>query len=692
MAGYLSLLLLFLSTYLFTLRSRPKGVTDFCITFFILSIAQLILSANILSYFELLNSVNSWLISGLFFLLISSALTAYTGNVSLKPPFWNQSRRVLFHPDSFRKLSAVEKLIFISLGGALTITALMNLFLVFNLAPGNHDSMTSHLVRVAYYLQYGSYDFFDANSWGHVVHPRNSTSLFLYSYLVTGNENMTQLVQFISYWITLLSVYGITALSGMGRKAALLSACVAGLLTSILMQATTTQSDLILTAMVGSIVYHLLAFKVSGNQRFLVMAILTVSMAMGVKASVLLALIPAAMIGVYSIIGEPIKKQIKIYTHAAGFLLLFTVMFTLTSGYLFNINKFGHPLGPDYVRSEHTFESESAGYIAKNGVRNSVRYGVEFISLDGFPTITPIRKIQMALRGYSRNELDQFVNHPESNIISADSTTSGSNRVTYTGQNPFIHYLMDAEASRNQFNYFKMPATDEDFSYWGILGFGLIWITFIYSIFAADAPKTLKVLALSAVVFFLLQAFSGPFDPWRGRYFNIAVIFMAPSVGLFLRSNFKLLRVYLLLMIIIGSVSAVSAVILKSGGFYPIESAENDTGITYTFNFHFQQERLYQLTRRGTAYGPIKAFEENVPKDANVAVFLHDGVSYEYPLFGENFSRTLYPINPFDKGVQPVPDEADYLVYYYDYPDADFTNDILLGNLFGNPLYLRPLN
>ncbi|MEX1014096.1 MAG: hypothetical protein WDZ80_02965, partial [Candidatus Paceibacterota bacterium] len=301
------------------------------------------------------------------------------------------------------------------------------------------------------------------------------------------------------------------------------------------------------------------------------------------------------------------------------------------------------------------------------------------------------RRIQMRLRGYSQEEFDQHVSMPQFDPDSEEPGSSETKLITYSGNNPLIHYVIDPEASRVQFNYFKMPATSEDFSYWGVFGFGLVWLTFFYSIFAKDVPRGLKILAIAAIVFFLLQSFAGPYDPWRGRYFNIAAIFMLPSAGLILKTKVKLLKLYLLFIIALGSVSALSGVILKSGSFYPVESDEESSINSYEFRFLFLEDRISQLTRLGPYHDPIVAFENIVPKNAAVAVYLHGGVNYEYPLFGENFSRTLYPINSFIHGVLPVPDDADYLLYYYDYPDADFENDILLGDVFGDEWYLRPL-
>ncbi len=689
MTGYLSLFLFLLSTVLFALYCRPLNRVEFLINSFCLMAAQIVISANILSYFEELNSIIAWLLAASLFFIISVILYLFhVSKTGYLNGFYIFTKSFSFNLKWFKRLSLFQKSVFVPLIGSVIILGLMNLFLVFNLAPGNHDSMTSHLARIAYYLQQGSYEFFEANYWGQVVHPRNSTSLFLYSYLMSGNENLTQIVQYLSYWIIIISIFGISRKAGMSKNQSLFSALISGLLISILMQATTTQNDLLLTALIGSIVYYFFGFKHDGKKQHLILASIAISISLGVKASIVLAMVPVAFIAVWCFNrnGDPLKTQINHYLFTGIAFIVSVVLFTLSSGYFFNIQKFGHPLGPEMIRVSHTFESESAGFIVQNGIRNTARYAVEFVSLDGLPTISPIRKAQKRIRGYSQNYYQEFFHSADSdnNIVESDIQST----IEYTGNRSLINYLMDSQAARAQFNYFKMPVSNEDFSYWGIFGFTLIWPLLFYSLFSKKSSVSLKILAIAAIIFFLLQGFSGPYDPWRGRYFNIAVIFATPALGLILYTKSRFLKLYLLLVIYIGCISAFSGNILKSGQISDVESNGNH----YTFDFFFTKDRIAQLTRLGQFYEPVKAFNDIVPESASVAVYL-PGDSHEYPLFGKNFTRTLYPINSFISGVQPIPENAEYLLYHDSYPFADIENDIHIGQLIysGTDWYIRIL-
>jgi hypothetical protein len=55
-------------------------------------------------------------------------------------------------------------------------------------------------------------------------------------------------------------------------------------------------------------------------------------------------------------------------------------------------------------------------------------------------------------------------------------------------------------------------------------------------------------------------------------------------------------------------------------------------------------------------------FDQLVPQDATVALATIND-DYEYPLWGNRFTRKLIPINPFEQGLKPVPNEATYLFF-----------------------------
>ena len=98
--------------------------------------------------------------------------------------------------------------------------------------------------------------------------------------------------------------------------------------------------------------------------------------------------------------------------------------------------------------------------------------------------------------------------------------------------------------------------------------------------------------------------------------------------------------------------------------------------------------REEQVTRSATDYYQlIQKFDQTVPADATVAVLMYED-SMEYPLFGKGLTRTIIPVNSFLKGRQPIPSNAQYLLYFETFPCTNLDADIYLGDGW----YLRKLN
>jgi hypothetical protein len=527
-------------------------------------------------------------------------------------------------------------------------------------APHNWDSMTCHLARVAYYLQHGNLDYFDANYWAQVVHPKNSILLLLYTYLMScGNENLTQIVQFISYWAAVCAVYGISLKVGSNRTQGLFAALVFALLTECLMECTTTQNDMILTAYSGSIIYSLLSFRETNHPKYLFWAALGIGIAIGIKSSFLLVLPVLVIVSLYALIH---KCKLSLKRTALNLLVLGALtivaisVFALPAGYLDNYRRFNHPIGPESIRKVHSFEGKSVSFIIINGTRNLFRFGFDFLSLDGLPPIPPIVKLQQTIREIPAKLV---------RIVGLD--------------------LERAEAVRQPFRYQKPPSAHEDLSSWGIFGFGLILIVVLLSVLGLIRNTDIRLLSFATLMFLLIQSYAGPWDPWRGRYFLICAVIATPVVGVCLKNKFRFIQACLILIVFVGCLSAVSAVLFRINSLlcFPQFSGTNKQLVITSV---FSLDRLRQLTRnRLNYYEALKNYEELVPENSVVAVYL-GADSYEYPLFGKDLNREVIPINSFSKGIQPIPEKAEYLIYSIGFPYAD-KSDIHLGEDW----YLRKL-
>lgn len=660
---FYSLPVFFFSSLLVTRALEPRGPIDTLLFFASLFCAHIIATGFVLSALRKINYPEAWAVASSVLLIacwiaigLSNALrnkhlsSKNTGNSRLRQPSTLLStlgceyRRFLNLFDDlarqFMALVITEKLLVVLPVITFLVLSFINFGLAIITAPHNWDSMTYHLARMAYYLQFGSLDAYDANYWAQVTHPKNATILFIYSYLVSGrNENFIQLVQFISYWIGTIAVYGICRRLERDRLSSLITACIFALLTEILMQAKTTQNDMIATALVAIIVYMLYAYRESGQIRYTVVGSLSAGILLGIKASVLLAIPSLVAIALCVIL---VRREYITLISLPVTTLVASLLFAVPSGYFENQRMFGNPIGPENVRVEHSFESAPLDRVVAYGTRNLARYSFEFLSLDGMPGIvTPLQRILRRI--------------PNAVV----------NRVGLD--------LQASDATRARFSFYKGPTSHEDGSYWGVFGFALIWPLALLTLLGIVKFRGARVLSVAAVLFVLVQAYSGPYDPWRGRYFIIAAVFAVPLAARFLlyQKN-PILRAYLLLIMILGCFSAFTAVLLRSND-RPWET--------------LSMNRVEQITRNRRDYmEPIRRFEERVPRDATVALFL-GGDTFEYPLFGEGLTRKLIPLNSFIRGPKPVPTEADFLLY-----SSKIFKDSLVGDIpLGQDWYLRKL-
>ncbi len=654
-----------LSCYFLLRIFRPTETSESVLVFFCLLTAHITALGYVLSFMSHVSDIGYWSILGMGTALISAAAVVWTENARrfVLPKFRTPcSTHFATSIKSWyvHELSRFEKLLLTPLMLTALLLGILNLTVVFLAAPHNWDSMSYHLARVAYYLQHGNLSYFDANFWAQVCQPKNSTLLLLYTYLVSGrNENATQLVQFISYWVAVCSVYAISRKTGSNRTQSMFAAMVCALLTEWLMEATTTQNDMILTAFFGTTTCSLLTFRKERKSKYLILAALGIGLSVGTKASAFLPLVSIGLVASYALFTTKLRSVLRNSAILAGSTLVAISVFALPSGYAENYVRFGHPIGPKQVRTEHSYEGRPASWIAVNGTRNVVRFAFDFLSLDGLPGIGIVQKAQTILRSLPSKVMSR---------LGVDLVTS--------------------EGTRAPFCLSRTPKDHEDSSQWGVLGFSLVWVAVFLSVFGVFKSPDVRVLSIAAVLFFLCQAYAGPYDLWRGRYFITCAVFAVPAVSTFLETRSSLGRAYLILVIVVGCLSAVSAVVLRDNR--PLISFR---GRTSSITSVFTRDRIGQLTGSygGKYYEAIKAFDSLVPSSATVAVCLSGGLVgsdfQEYPLFGRHLTRTLIPINSFEKGLQPIPATADYLLYAQGtFPNA-CPDDILLGDDW----YLRRL-
>lgn len=543
----------------------------------------------------------------------------------------------------FSGLAPFLKFVFGTMLITLAITAITNLLLTLFTVPNEWDSMTGHLNRVVQYMQRGSMRHFGGTNWNIDTYPKSVCTIQIYSFLMTGRfENAFKLIHHLSYWTAIVAVFGIVQRITKGVvPAAFFCALVYALLPNFLMQAITTETDIVLTAYLSVLLYMLFTFHETRDNRYLWLAGIAFGLAFGHKITFALLLPSVFVVMVYTVFWSDSLKITVARTWKLGAAILVAMcLWTFPTGYLKNIQVFGHPIGPPTALKHQSVErAGSLKNLLVQGSRNFIRYGYDHANLDGIRS-TPTG---VALNKAVRTPL----------VVLEDKLHLRLDEVTEFSIQPFSF-------DRRFIFYNANP-------YWGIFGFGLILPFALLLLVFLLRSGPLQTLALALVLHFAALSFSAPYDPFKGRYFIETGLFGAPLLALLFtnqwvsvfRSGRVLWKTYVGLVVIVGCASALMTVFLNTRALPFAWRGPNGTA----YSSAFSADRIKMMTiGRPDTYRAYLRFDQLVPENATVALgTIND--DYEYPLYGPHLSRRLIAINPFERGVQPIPNEADYLFF-----------------------------
>ncbi|GAB4033483.1 ArnT family glycosyltransferase [Spirosoma jeollabukense] len=644
---YLSALFLFLIYVgrLATQICRPS-LTEWWLTTFLLGAGSVILTGFILS--ALYQTANTPVWAGSVFVtatILSTILKRLIPNresFALLPLI---RQRTQTFSSWFGQLSGYSRFLFSVLFATLAVIAITNVLLVLFTVPNEWDSMTGHLNRVMQYIQRDSMRHFGGTNWNIDTYPKSVCTLQIYSFLMTGHfENGFKFIHHLSYWTAIVAVFGIVQRIGQNKlSASFFCALAYALLPDFLMQAITTETDIVLTAYLSVLLYMLFTYQTTSprDSRYLYLAGMAFGIAFGHKITFALLLPSVFVIMMYTVFLSPSWTITFGRTwRLAGAIGVGVCLWTLPTGYLKNIEVFGHPIGPPTALKHQSVErAGSLHNLLEQGSRNVVRYGYDHINLDG------LRNLKVGA------ELNHTMRQPL--VVLEDK----------------LHMRLDEETdfSIQPFAFDRKFVFYNANPYWGIFGFGLIFpLLFLVLIgYVRSTPHLFLGLALG--LHFAALSYSAPYDPFKGRYFIetglfgvtfLALLFLHPRTTVDVPKR-TVWKGYIALVTVLGCVSALLSVFLNTRAL-PFAWTALD-GKPYPSAF--ESDRIKQMTLgRPDVYVPYKRFDELVPDTATVALATIND-DYEYPLYGPHLSRRLIAINPFEQGLKPVPKKANYLFF-----------------------------
>ncbi|MEU4677100.1 hypothetical protein [Micromonospora sp. NPDC023737] len=322
-----------------------------------------------------------------------------TTDSSTDPDRLGRRARLVRH---WRTASRGERLLACAVAGLLLIELLVALLA----EPNNFDSQTYHLPKVERWVLQGGLEFWPTAIHRQVTIPPGAEYLLLHLRLLTGGDGLYNLVQWGAGVLCLLAAARVAAQLGGGRRAQLLTALVLATTPMVVLQATSTQTDLVVAAWVACAATLALdgLHRRTGLGTLLglgaatgLTAVTKTSGLIGVGpllvlwglAQLRLVRRPRAASSEVADAARPPARAVGVARTVAASALILLVAATVVGPFLARVTvEFGHPLGPPRLRESIPMERHDPLAILVNGLR---------IAHTAFDTpLAPVRSVTAA--------------------------------------------------------------------------------------------------------------------------------------------------------------------------------------------------------------------------------------------------------------------------------------------------------
>jgi hypothetical protein len=355
----------------------------------------------------------------------------------------------------------------------------VELLLALAVRPNNWDSMTYHLARVAYWLQQDGLEHFHNGTVRQLANPINVEVLQAAAIELFETDRAATLVQWVALPGLATAIFCGARLVGFSVPAAVFAGALFTLLPQPVMQATSTQNDL----MAGLFIAATLVFGARGlrdrHHGELAVAALALGLAVGAKGTSLFALPAIALVLAVAVFA--FRPPLRLVAWAAG-LGLAGLIALGAFNYALNLDTYGDPLGG--------LDTTSGGRVS-TVQGNLLRVGWSFAD-------TP---------GIDARWLSLAVDRP-------------------------AQFVFGEQDSRWFTWYGPDTSIQEDTIGYGLVCFLLLPILLAVALFHPRSRPGWRVLAAAALLYLLVLSIYKEHDPWIARLAMPMVILAAPLFAL----------------------------------------------------------------------------------------------------------------------------------------------------------------
>ena len=260
----------------------------------------------------------------------------------------------------WRKLARGEQVMVLVVAGLI----LAELVVALVSPPNNYDSQTYHLPKIEHWVVQRDVDFFPTRIHRQVTIAPGAEYLLLHLRLLTGGDGYYNLLQWCAGVGCVLIAARIAGQLGGGRRAQLLAALVVGTTPILTLEASSTQTDLVVAAWVGCVATLVLDELGRGTP---VWAAALIGAGTGLttltKATGLLGAGPLLVIWAAAQLRRAPLRAI------GNGVLVAALAAALAGPFLYRMQQtYGNPLGPDYLRNSISMQRHDPAAVLVNAL------------------------------------------------------------------------------------------------------------------------------------------------------------------------------------------------------------------------------------------------------------------------------------------------------------------------------------
>lgn len=496
-------------------------------------------------------------------------------------------------------------------------------FLGWKVPPNTYDSITTHVTRVAYWMQHGNLLPWNSPRYTQLSYPVNAQLQMLWTGQFLHSDRLFFMTQYLGGLSAILCVIGIARLLKFTRAQSLFAGLMFALFPLVWMQSSTTQNDLVAAGIFLPVLYFFFLGIERRQTSMLLLSGLALGLSIGTKQTLLFYLPGLALLVLLVWLRQRSAATRPILTWAAASLVSFALLSSFI--YIQNWVYFGHPAAPPEAMETAVGGTEVEQALG-NISYNSIRLLYSSIDNSGLPYPYGI----------------YFT-------VAKDRTLGNLLRLL----NPNLESSLYC-APGHSFSLSAGNVLSEDSAWFGPLGGVLLLVCGIYQLVKGirhrDPWRT--GLIMIAFTFLLVDAWLRPgWDPYQGRYFIPAAAIVSPALAEMIKQG-KASRVLTLVCAVIAMGILTYSAIVNPGKWALVEEPQVNLlneNIAKIFELSWvegatlqnQDARPYAIT-----------VDEQVSPDATIGWYANHII--EYPLFGKHFTRTVIPIYPHERLFDPV--------------------------------------